>query len=204
MRAMFVVLCTLGALAILALSGCNVVGEEDEGSYQGGLAASVVPSDDASAEPIDPGAEPQEEEGAVAPASNATGHYSHRVVMLYDEDCLDLETGTVTHIDPFSPERCLDHGDFQVPFGINQDEHAILWTNGDCSIAYDTEDLRDVTAEDLEALEFHDIALDVPMTGESIVLTSEGNYFRVAKEGDVECVSPLKCLSIHYEPIVLE
>ena len=190
-------------LAILALSGCNVVGEEDEGSYQGGLAASVVPGDDASAEPIDPGAEPQEEEGAVAPASNATGHYSHRVVMLYHEDCLDLETGTVTHINPSLPERCLDYGDLEIGFNAQEEEPAtIVVTNA--RIAYDTEELGDVTAEDLEALEFHDIALGVPMTGESIVLTSEGNYFRVAKEGDVECVSPLLCLSIHYEPIVLE
>ena len=99
-------------------------------------------------------------------------------------DLFDLETGTVIPEDPHFPGPPSAACDFHFAYNADREPHAVIFQNQSnpfpgVEIAYSEEDYTDVTFSDVAGLVFTPLLIDIPFDKVAVLLTTEGNYFKV-------------------------
>jgi hypothetical protein len=125
----------------------------------------------------------------------------------YETGWMDLETGATFVLEPW--ELPPDEADFKFAYSGGFGPHAVIFQN-ECvgpnceqwvEIAYSSEVSEQVRWGDLPDLTFSRGIVDVPSSDVAILLTPEGNYYKLAFIEEVNCGYEI-CVSFRWEEIV--
>jgi hypothetical protein len=104
---------------------------------------------------------------------------SQTSTMEYEQEWFDLETGAIIP-DP-DPDPIPASADFQFAYNSGFSPHAVIFQNQPTGvqIAYSAETYANVEFSDISSLTFTTSLIDQPFNQVAVLLTPEGNYFKL-------------------------